>query len=107
MGVDYLETFVLATVEKTEIVNKFKYLDVIFTSGGAYNEMDKMLSGQALKGIFQLNKYLYKFTPLSSKHILELFDKLISPILNYLSEVWGLSEGKNTERIHLQLCKKL
>jgi len=31
------------------------------------------LSGQALKAIFQMNKYLHKFTSLSVQHRLDLF----------------------------------
>ena len=65
------------------------------------------LAGQALKAIFKLNKYLYKFTAISVKHKLELFDKLVVPILNYGSEVWGFHNGNAIERIHMQFCKRL
>ena len=63
----------------------------------------KLLSGQALKAIFKMNKHLYKFTSISVSHIIKLFDKLILPILNYASEVWG----EVIERMHLQFMKKL
>ena len=68
-----------------EIVNTFSYLGVVFTSGGTSFETQKTLSGQALKAVFTLNN----FTTLSPLHKLELFDKLVSPILNFGSEVWG------------------
>ena len=90
-----------------EIVNKFCYLGVVFTSGGSSFETQKTLSGQALKAIFKLNKYLYNFTPLRPSHVLDLFDKLVSPILNYGSEVWGFYKSKSIETVHLQFCKKL
>ena len=70
-----------------EIVNKFCYLGVVFTSGGSSFETQKTLSGQALKAVFTLNKYVYNFTALTPSHELELFDKLVSPILNSGSEV--------------------
>jgi len=54
------------------------------------------LSGQALKGIFKMNKQLNKFTNLTVKHRIDLYDKLIYPILSYCSEVWGFVEG-NTD----------
>ena len=54
-----------------------------------------------------LNKYLYKFTFLKPSIILDLFDKLISPILNYGSEVWGFSKAPAIEAVHLNFCKKL
>ena len=90
-----------------EIVSKFKYLGIVFTSGGSFSEADKTLSGQSLKAIFKLNSYLNKFTELSPKHILELFDKLITPILNYSSEVWGFNKGAYIERTHLKFCKRM
>ena len=39
--------------------------------------------------------------------MLVLIDKLILPILNYGSEIWGSAEAKVIERIHLQYCKNL
>lgn len=90
-----------------EIVNKFVYLGIVFTTTGSFTEAQNTLSGQALKAIFKMNKCLYKFTNISVKHKLELFDKLILPILNYGSEVWGFHVGKSIDRIHLQFCKRL
>ena len=54
-----------------------------------------------------MNKYLYKFTSISVRDKLDLFDKLISPILNYSSEVWGFISGNAVERIHVQFCIKV
>ena len=80
--------------QQLEIVNKFRYLGVVFTAGGSFSECQNTLAGQAQKAIFQLNKYLYKFTFLSPRHKLELFDKLILPILNYGGEVWVFFTSK-------------
>ena len=57
--------------------------------------------------IFKLNTYLYKFTNISPKHTLELFDKLVSPILNYAAEEWGFFQANRIEGVHLQFCKRL
>ena len=46
-----------------------------------------ILSGQALKAIFQMKTYLHKITSPSVQHILDLFEKLITPILNYGRQV--------------------
>ena len=89
-----------------EIVNKFVYLGITFSTGGSFNETHKTLSGQALKAIFKLNQYLYNFTDISPKHTLDLFDKLIVPILTYGGEIWGFSKPLQQERVHLQFCKK-
>ena len=90
-----------------EIVSKFCYLGVTFTSGGSSFETQKTLSGQALKAVLTLNKYLYNFTSLKPSHILELFDRLVSPILNFGSEVWGFYKATSIETVHLQFCKKI
>ena len=42
-----------------EIVKEFKYLGIVFTSGGSFLEAQNTLAGQAQKPIFKLNKYLY------------------------------------------------
>ena len=98
--------------EALEIVNKFKYLGIVFTSGeggggGVLLLKLKTHLLQAQKAIFKMNKYLYKFTFLTPRYKLELFDKLISPILNYGSEVWGFKQSNAIERVHLQFCKRL
>ena len=41
-----------------EIVNKFVYLGIVFTTGGSSFEAQKTLAGQSLKAIFQMNKYI-------------------------------------------------
>ena len=93
--------------EPLEIVSKFMYLGIVFTTGGSFSEAQKTLAGQAQKAIFKMNKYLHKFTFLSPRHKLELFDKLITPILNYGCEVWGFIQADAVERVHLQFCKRL
>ena len=92
-----------------EIASKYTYLGIVFffMTGGTFNTAQSTLSGQAQKAIFILNKYLTKFSNLVPSHVLDLFHKLINPILCYGSEVWSFSKGKNIERVHLQFCKKL
>lgn len=90
-----------------EIVKSFTYLGIVFTQGGSFNEAQHTLAGQAQKAIFKLNKYLYKFTSITVKHRLELFDKLVLPILNYCAEVWGFIPALNIERVHTQFLKKV
>ncbi|MCW4345840.1 MAG: reverse transcriptase family protein [Candidatus Thiodiazotropha endolucinida] len=93
--------------EPLEIVSKFKYLGIVFTTGGSFAEAQTTLAGQAQKAIFKMNQYIYKFTFLTPRHRLELFDKLVTPILNYGCQVWGFSQANAIERVHLQFCKRL
>ena len=89
------------------IVSSFSYLGIVFSTGGSFSECHKTLAGQALKAIFKLNRYLYNFTNITPRHKLELFDKLVTPILNYGSEVWGFAKAIQVERIHMSFCKQL
>ena len=91
---------------RLEIVNKFTYLGVVFTPGGSFAETQNMLAGQARKALFMLEKYTYKFTTLTTSHMISLFDKRILPILNYCFEVWGFIPANTIERLHLQFCEK-
>ena len=81
--------------ERLEIVKSFSYLGVVFSSGGSFNITEDTLAGKAQKAIYKLDKYLYNFPSVSVKHRLNLFDKLILPILNYSSEVWGFHKANN------------
>ena len=56
--------------ENIEIVKKFTYLGVVFTTGGSFMETHETLSGQALKAIFKLKSYVNKFTDFSVSHML-------------------------------------
>ena len=40
-------------------------------------------------------KYLMSYLAETRNHIGNLFDKLISPILNYGSEIWGFNTGSD------------
>ena len=88
-----------------ETVSKFSYLGIVFTSRGSCKEAQHTLAGQALKAIFALNKHLYKFTYSKPSHVLDIFDKLISPVLNYGSEVWGFHKASAIETVLMQFCK--
>ena len=93
--------------EIVETVNAFSYLDIVFTAGGSFNQTLITLTGLSRKAIFKINKYLYKFTNISIKHRLYLFDKLVLPILNYGCEVWGFPTANDIERGHTQYCKNI
>jgi len=60
---------------KLEIVSKFVYLGLVFTTGGSFSDAKTTLACQSIKAIFALNKYLHRFTNIYVRHKLELFDK--------------------------------
>ena len=59
-----------------EIVRSFSYLGIVFTTGGSFSCAQTTLAGQAQKANYKLNSYLYKFSDISPKHVLDLYDKL-------------------------------
>ena len=89
-----------------EIVKQFNYLGVIFTKTCNSHVTKKYLADKALKAMYEVLKMgrLYK---LSVKIKLDLFDKMIKPILLYGCEVWGFGKNEVLERVHLQFCKIL
>ena len=44
---------------------------------------------------------------MTPRHVLDLFDKLFTPIICYCSKVWGFCKADKIERVHLQFCKAL
>ena len=88
-----------------EIVKNFNYLGIIFTRTGNFSLTKKNLADKALKAMYEVLKMgrMYK---LSIKCLLDLFDKMIKPILLYGCEVWGFSNNDILEKIHLKFCKR-
>jgi hypothetical protein len=83
-----------------EIAKNFNYLGIIFTRTGNISLTKKNLADKALKAMYEVLKMgiMYK---LSIQCLLDLFDKMIKPILLYGCEVWGFSNNDILEKIHL------
>ena len=90
-----------------EIVKKFVYLGVVFTVGGSFNSTYESLYGQAIKAVFKLKSYFVNYPCMNLRHKLDLFDKLIEPILCYGCELWGVNESTKLENVHIDFCKYL
>lgn len=93
--------------EIRDIVYKASYLGVVFTGGESLSTAQSTLAGQAQNVLFKLNKYLYKFTYIPPRQKLDLFDKLVMPILNYSSEILGFTNDISIERVNLKFCKRI
>ena len=70
--------------DNTELVfgSSFTYLGIVFTSGGSFSTAQQPLAGQAQKAVYKLKRHLLKFHNITVSHTLELFDKLVAPILS-------------------------
>jgi hypothetical protein len=74
---------------KIEVTKEYPYLGIVFTDNGLFNAAIQCLKGKAEKSLFKL-KHTFGCTNLSVSNQLRLFDQLITPILFYGCEVWGL-----------------
>ena len=89
------------------ITTRLPYLGILITSNGSFHQAQITLSEQATKAIFKMYKNLNRFTGLYPKFMMNMFDKMIAPILNYASEVWGYHDAPHIERVHLKYCKRV
>ena len=71
----------------------FHGIGIVFTTGVSFKQTFVSLHGQALKSVYKLKSVLNKFPCITVSHKLDLFDKFITPILGFCSEVWGYLEA--------------
>ena len=89
--------------EKFEIIDNCTYFGINLTHTGSFKNAVKVLLEQALRAYHNL---LYIFDKLDCKiqMKLELFDKMITSILLYGSEVWGIYCIKENDKLHIKFC---
>ena len=78
-----------------------------FTSNGLFHQAQSTLPDQANKALFQLYRKLHPFSNLNVSTILDLFDKFVSPVLNYACEELGFHTALDIERVHPNFCKRV
>ena len=89
---------------RLEIVDCFKYLGVNFQFNGNFSRWKKDLSDQGIRAMYSiLSKG--RALNLSLDIMLDLFDKMICPVLLYASKVWGPGNNAVIKRVHLMFCK--
>ena len=92
--------------EPLEIVHNFKYLGIWFNYNGRFNLGIKHLADQGKRAMFSVFSKSCKLDlPVDIQ--LDLFDKIIIPILTYGCEVWGFENTNILEKLHLSYCKQL
>lgn len=87
-------------------MDSFCYLGMKFTYNGNLEPGVKALSDQALKASNQLLA-LFKRMSFDVKTKLKLFDSLVSPILLYAAEIWGIFGYDIIDKVHIKFCKNL
>ena len=87
-----------------EVVSLYKYLGILFKSNGSFKDCIKRLCEQANKAMFMLLKKARELD-LSVDTQIELFHKLITPILTYGCEVWGFTKTDIVDNFHLKFLR--
>ena len=90
--------------DPVEIVDEFCYLGIKFHYTGNLTKAVHALNEQALKAFNQLLSVFNKIE-LDIKTKLSLFDALVAPIILYGSEIWGIYDIKEVDKLNYKFCK--
>ena len=90
-----------------DIVSSFKYLGFNLTSGGSFSGTIQDLTNSARRAMFGLKTIIHRNSELLPSMQIKLFNSLVSPILGYGSEIWGMSKADPMEKLHLSFLKNL
>ena len=91
---------------RVEVVKSFRYLGVYLHKNGKWKRTQAHIAQNAS---FSLHKLFTTFSnlelPISNK--VDLFEKIVTPVLNYAAEVWGHHQGSDVESILTKFCRKI
>ena len=88
------------------VCSRMPDLGLVFSSNGSHPRTQSTLADQANKAIFQLHKILLRFKGITSSAALDLFDKLITPVLCYGCEV-RVSTRRRILNVFMSFCKRI
>ena len=92
--------------EILEIVSEFKYLGVLFSKNNSFFKTKKHIANQGKKAVYSLLKKAQNMQlPVDLQ--VELFNKLVKPILLYGCEIWGFGNIDVIERVQLMFIKRM
>ena len=92
--------------EKVEVVDDYVYLGTTVTYNGKYKKAIEKQVTQAKRALFGLKLKKEKFD-LPFDIILDLFDKMILPVLLYGCEIWGYEDIKEIEVFYRKFLKEV
>ena len=78
--------------KELKIVAHFSYLGIVFSKTGSFNIAKKELVNKGIKAMYEVLRK-GRIHNLSIKCQLDLFNKIVRPILLYVCEIWRF--GKN------------
>ena len=89
---------------EVEIVDVYKYLGIYLGRSGSFVAAKKHIAEQANKALFSLLKKIRSLN-LPYDIQIDMFNKMIKPILLYGCEIWGMGNFDVLERIQLKFYK--
>ena len=90
-----------------EVVPAFKYLGIYLTPSGSFTRCTRELVISARRALFALKKQIATNPEIQPRTQIELFQRIISPVLLYCSEIWGLCKAEAIETFHISFLKNL
>ena len=87
-----------------EIVDSFKYLGVEFSANGTFTKTKKAAFDKASRAMFSLLQTARR-QHLPIDVVMDLFEKMVIPILLYGSEIWGYETLALLEKLHIKAIK--
>ena len=87
-----------------EIVDNYKYLGTFFTKSGSFMYNVKEQYDKAVKAMYSVLSKCKQHN-LSLDCQVDMFDRIIQPILLYGCEVWGFTKNALIEKLHMKFCK--
>ena len=96
-----------------DVVHDYTYLGTRISSSGNFTVTLDHLKEKALHALFSLRRQT-DFCKLKPSLVCKIFDTMISAILTYNSEIWGVYtkpefkawDSSQIEKTHLQFCKR-
>ena len=92
--------------EEIEIVTEYKYLGVFVARSGSFLRAKKHIADQANLALFSLLRKI-RILNLPIHMQIDLFDKMVKPILLFGCELWGFGNIQIIERVQLKFLKHI
>ena len=89
-----------------ETVREYKYLGVVFSGNNSFFGMKKYIAEQGSRAMYSLLSKTRNLE-LPPDLQIELFEKLVRPILLYACEIWGFGNVEVVERVQLNFLKRV
>lgn len=92
--------------DSLEVVHCFKYLGITMNHDGSFKNAIEELYEQASRAMYSL-LCKCRTLELPVNVAVDLFDKLVSPVMRYSCEVWGFEKTDELEKLHLKFLKHI